>query len=97
MDIPANKSRQEEANERHDDRRSAQALGSQFTVEFHEGDATKLDFADASFDCCRAISTSSPTLTLPNAGINRGLGLHNAFYHFAFEAGRDGALEQKRQ
>jgi catechol 2,3-dioxygenase-like lactoylglutathione lyase family enzyme len=32
-----------------------------------------------------------------DAGINRGLGLPSAFYHFAFEAGSDGALEQKRQ
>jgi catechol-2,3-dioxygenase len=32
-----------------------------------------------------------------DAGINRGLGLPNAFYHFASEAGSDGALEQKRQ
>ena len=32
-----------------------------------------------------------------DAGINRGLGLPSAFYHFAFEAGSDGALEQNRQ
>jgi catechol-2,3-dioxygenase len=31
------------------------------------------------------------------AGINRGRGLPSAFNHFAFEAGSDGALEQKRQ
>jgi catechol 2,3-dioxygenase-like lactoylglutathione lyase family enzyme len=30
------------------------------------------------------------------AGINRGLGLPAAFYHFAFEAGSEGALAQKR-
>src|SRR2546425_9122435 len=32
-----------------------------------------------------------------DAGINRGLGLPSAFYHFAFEAGSAAALEQKRQ
>jgi glyoxylase I family protein len=32
-----------------------------------------------------------------DAGINRGLGLPSAFYHFAFEAGSEAALEQKRQ
>lgn len=32
-----------------------------------------------------------------DAGINRGQGLPSAFNHFAFEAGSDGALEQKRQ
>jgi catechol 2,3-dioxygenase-like lactoylglutathione lyase family enzyme len=31
-----------------------------------------------------------------DAGINRGLGVPNAFYHFAFEAGSEAALEEKR-
>ena len=31
-----------------------------------------------------------------DAGINRGLGLPDAFYHFAFEAGSRSELEQKR-
>ena len=31
-----------------------------------------------------------------DAGINRGLGVPAAFYHFAFEAGSDAALAQKR-
>ena len=31
-----------------------------------------------------------------DAGINRGLGVPNAFYHFAFEAGSETALEEKR-
>jgi len=31
-----------------------------------------------------------------DAGINRGLGVPNAFYHFAFEAGSQAALEEKR-
>jgi catechol 2,3-dioxygenase-like lactoylglutathione lyase family enzyme len=31
-----------------------------------------------------------------DAGINRGLGVPNAFYHFAFEAGSEAALEGKR-
>ena len=31
-----------------------------------------------------------------DAGINRGLGVPNAFYHFAFEAGSPAALEEKR-
>ena len=30
------------------------------------------------------------------AGINRGLGVPNAFYHFAFEAGSEAALEEQR-
>jgi catechol 2,3-dioxygenase-like lactoylglutathione lyase family enzyme len=32
-----------------------------------------------------------------DAGINRGLGVPNAFYHFAFEAGSEPALVEKRQ
>ena len=32
-----------------------------------------------------------------DAGINRGLGVPRAFYHFAFEAGSLAELEQKRQ
>ena len=31
-----------------------------------------------------------------DAGINRGLGVPNVFYHFAFEAGSEAALEEKR-
>jgi glyoxylase I family protein len=31
-----------------------------------------------------------------DAGINRGLGVPNAFYHFAFEAGSEAALDEKR-
>jgi catechol 2,3-dioxygenase-like lactoylglutathione lyase family enzyme len=31
-----------------------------------------------------------------DAGINRGLGVPSAFYHFAFEAGSEAALEDKR-
>src|SRR4029453_7543731 len=31
-----------------------------------------------------------------DTGINRGLGVPNAFYHFAFEAGSEAALEEKR-
>jgi catechol 2,3-dioxygenase-like lactoylglutathione lyase family enzyme len=32
-----------------------------------------------------------------DAGINGGLGVPSAFYHFAFEAGSEAALEEKRQ
>jgi len=32
-----------------------------------------------------------------DAGINRGLGVPAAFYHFAFESGSEAALEEKRQ
>lgn len=32
-----------------------------------------------------------------DAGINRGLGVPGAFYHFAFEAGSVAALEEKRK
>jgi Glyoxalase/Bleomycin resistance protein/Dioxygenase superfamily len=31
-----------------------------------------------------------------DAGINRGLGVPNAFYHFAFEAGSEAGLDEKR-
>ena len=31
------------------------------------------------------------------AGINHGLGVPNAFYHFAFEAGSEAALDDKRR
>ena len=32
-----------------------------------------------------------------DAGINRGLGVPSMFYHFAFEAGSEAALEEKRE
>ena len=32
-----------------------------------------------------------------DAGINRGLGVPSAFYHFAFEAGSEAGLEEKRK
>src|SRR6201997_4105966 len=32
-----------------------------------------------------------------DAGINRGLGVPSAFYHFAFEAGNEAALAQKQE
>ena len=32
-----------------------------------------------------------------DAGINRGLGVPSAFYHFAFETGSEAALEDKRR
>jgi len=32
-----------------------------------------------------------------DAGINRGLGVPSVFYHFAFEAGSEAALDEKRQ
>lgn len=32
-----------------------------------------------------------------DAGINRGLGVPSGFYHFAFEAGTEAALEEKRK
>jgi catechol 2,3-dioxygenase-like lactoylglutathione lyase family enzyme len=32
-----------------------------------------------------------------DAGINRGLGVPSVFYHFAFEAGSEAALEEKRK
>jgi hypothetical protein len=32
-----------------------------------------------------------------DAGINRGLGVPNAFYHFAFEAGSETGLDEKRK
>ena len=32
-----------------------------------------------------------------DAGINQGLGVPGAFYHFAFEAGNEAALAQKRE
>jgi len=32
-----------------------------------------------------------------DAGINRGLGVPSAFYHFAFEAGNEAAVAQKRE
>jgi glyoxylase I family protein len=35
--------------------------------------------------------------TTYDAGINRGLGVPSAFYHFAFEAGSEAALEEKRK
>ncbi|MBI3302558.1 MAG: VOC family protein [Deltaproteobacteria bacterium] len=69
-------------------------------IEIEEGGQIRHLIMDAGRDQLIAFMEASGVPGIPqeyDAGINRGLGLPSAFYHFAFEAGSDAALEQKRQ
>jgi hypothetical protein len=45
---------------------------------------------------CSKLVRRAPCRRRTAAGINRGLGVPAAFYHFAFEAGSEAALAEKR-
>jgi catechol 2,3-dioxygenase-like lactoylglutathione lyase family enzyme len=70
------------------------------TITVKEGGKIRHIFFDTGRDQLIAFMEAKGVNGIPteyDAGINRGLGVPSAFYHFAFEAGNEAALEQKRQ
>ena len=70
------------------------------TIKIKEGGAIRHMFFDTGRDQLLAFMEPRGIPGVPveyDAGINRGLGVPAAFYHFAFEAGSPPALEDKRQ
>jgi catechol 2,3-dioxygenase-like lactoylglutathione lyase family enzyme len=69
-------------------------------IKVKEGGSIRHIFFDTGRDQLIAFMESCEVPGVPaeyDAGINRGLGLPDAFYHFAFEAGSEAGLEAKRQ
>jgi catechol 2,3-dioxygenase-like lactoylglutathione lyase family enzyme len=69
------------------------------TIEIKEGGRIRHIFFDAGRDQLIAFMEPRGVPKVPakfDAGINRGLGVPAAFYHFAFEAGSESALAEKR-
>jgi catechol 2,3-dioxygenase-like lactoylglutathione lyase family enzyme len=69
-------------------------------IKMKEGGRIRHIFFDTGRDQLIAFMEARGVPGIPaeyDAGINRGLGVPSAFYHFAFEAGTEPALEQKRQ
>src|SRR2546429_9134012 len=69
-------------------------------IKMKEGGHIRHIFFDTGRDQLLAFMEARGVPGIPaeyDAGINRGLGVPGAFYHFAFEAGTETALEQKRQ
>jgi len=69
-------------------------------IKIKEGGEIRHIFFDTGRDQLVAFMQARGVPGLPveyDAGINRGLGVPGAFYHFAFEAGTEASLEQKRQ
>lgn len=65
-----------------------------------EGGQIRHIFFDTGRDQLIAFMEASGVAGIPDeydAGITRGLGVPSAFYHFAFEAGSEAALLEKRQ
>jgi catechol 2,3-dioxygenase-like lactoylglutathione lyase family enzyme len=70
------------------------------TITVKEGGKIRHIFFDTGRDQLIAFMEARGVDGIPaeyDAGINRGLGVPSAFYHFAFEAGSEAGLEQKRQ
>jgi catechol 2,3-dioxygenase-like lactoylglutathione lyase family enzyme len=70
------------------------------TIKIKEGGAIRHVFFDTGRDQLLAFMEPRGVPGVPveyDAGINRGLGVPAAFYHFAFEAGSEAGLEAKRQ
>ena len=64
-----------------------------------EGGQIRHIFFDTGHDQLMAFMEASGVPGIPaeyDAGINRGLGVPGVFYHFAFEAGSEAALDEKR-
>ena len=64
-----------------------------------EGGRIRHIFFDTGHDQLIAFMEASGVPGIPadyDAGINRGLGVPSVFYHFAFEAGSEAALDEKR-
>ncbi len=69
-------------------------------IKIKEGGEIRHIFFDTGRDQLVAFMEARDVPGVPveyDAGINRGLGVPAAFYHFAFEAGTETSLEQKRQ
>src|SRR5712671_1870723 len=69
------------------------------TIKIKEGGSIRHIFFDTGRDQLLAFMESRGLPGVPaeyDAGINRGLGVPSAFYHFAFETGSEAALEEKR-
>src|SRR5215813_2297592 len=69
------------------------------SIKIKEGGRIRHLFFDVGRDQLIAFMEPDGIPGLPteyDAGINRGLGVPASFYHFAFEAGSDAALAQKR-
>ena len=69
------------------------------TLKVKEGGEIRHIFFDTGRDQLLAFMEAKGVPGVPadyDAGINRGLGVPNAFYHFAFEAGSEAGLEERR-
>ena len=69
------------------------------TITVEEGGRIRHIFFDAGRDQLIAFMEARDVPGVPagyDTGINRGLGVPSSFYHFAFEAGSQAALEEKR-
>jgi catechol 2,3-dioxygenase-like lactoylglutathione lyase family enzyme len=69
------------------------------TIKIKEGGSVRHIFFDVGRDQLIAFMEADGVPDVPeeyDAGINRGLGVPAAFYHFAFEAGSHAALADKR-
>ena len=69
------------------------------TIKVREGGQIRHIFFDTGRDQLIAFMEARGVPGVPaayDAGINRGLGVPSAFYHFAFEAGSEAGLEEKR-
>lgn len=70
------------------------------TIKITEGGRIRHIFFDMGRDQLVAFMEARQIPGVPaeyDAGINRGLGVPSAFYHFAFEAGTEAGLEEKRK
>jgi len=68
-------------------------------IKVKEGGQIRHIFFDTGRDQLMAFMEARGVPGIPadyDAGITRGLGVPNAFYHFAFEAGSEAALDEKR-
>lgn len=69
------------------------------TIKVKEGGQIRHIFFDTGRDQLIAFMEARNVPGIPaeyDAGINRGLGVPSAFYHFAFEAGSEAGLAEKR-
>jgi catechol 2,3-dioxygenase-like lactoylglutathione lyase family enzyme len=69
------------------------------TIKVKEGGQIRHIFFDTGRDQLMAFMEAKEVPGIPavyDAGINQGLGVPSVFYHFAFEAGSEAGLEEKR-
>jgi catechol 2,3-dioxygenase-like lactoylglutathione lyase family enzyme len=70
------------------------------TIKIEEGGRIRHIFFDVGRDQLIAFMEADGVRDVPeeyDTGINRGLGVPASFYHFAFEAGSEAALADKRE